>query len=128
MNTKAVNMETTNCQTHSDNNNEIMEENVGFISLLMRDGDKNESILHIPILPSGNILYADIKDLDQCIQGIAYITSSGKRIKVGFDDKSKDQLRYIITYPIFSKFVVTALIRRENKNRLNNNKSRKNSL
>ena len=100
--------------THSDNNNKIMEENVNFVSLLLREEDKTENVLYIPILPSGNILYADIKDLDKCIVGIAYITNSGKRMKVGFDDTSKDQLRCIVTYVIFSYFVVTALPRREN--------------
>ena len=73
-----------------------MEENVDYIPLLMREGDKKENILHIPLSkPHGNILYADLKELDKSIVGIAYKTDSEKRVKVGFFDKSMDQLRYI---------------------------------
>ena len=83
---------------------ENVEERVERVPVLLKEGDDIANAWYIPLLTTnGNMLFADLPDSVPRIVGIARKSKSGGRIKVGWVDASKEQLRFkvvlYISYP-----------------------------
>ena len=80
-----------------------VEERVERIPVLIKEGDDIANAWYIPLLTTnGDMLFADLPGSVSGTVGIAWKTKSGRRVKVGWVDASKEQLRFIFVLYISS--------------------------
>ena len=82
---------------HIEDDIEVIEESITSIPISFHKVEGKEEILNIPLLePNGNMLFADLTDLDQTVIGLWFKTNSGHSEKVGISGTSRQELRQVV--------------------------------